>query len=374
MKVLHLTGEHEDAGGVLSVLRNLQTASSQRDSWEFRLWVRDDYREVRSPSLNYERSRHAGASDRRHFYLLFKSFLAYRDVRKVLLREHFDVVHAHTRGTLLVALWLAMHAGIKVVFTNHNFARRRWLYRRAAKVSRIHSVMLTPNMACHYRISPERENVSLISACYADELLSRQRPNRFTTDGKVRLVGVGNIVRWKNWHLIIQALRQLPVDLRRRFEMDHWGPALADPASNRYQSELLSAVGGSGLGKQFRFHGMTTDVYSRLDEADWFILPSTNEPCSVALMEALACGVPAVVSRSGGSVDILREGITGAAFKPDDAADLARVLALMARGELRPQSAQKIRESVRERSASAVLDHYATLYHRWRCSDGEETS
>lgn len=365
MKILHLTGENEDAGGVLSVLRNLQAAAQKLGDWEFSVWVRDDFLEVRAPKLNLIKSRYACASDESHLRMFLRSYPAYRDVCRVLEEESVDVVHAHSRGTLLVGFWLALRNRVRVVFTNHNFARRRWLYRLATQIPNLRSVLLTPNMARHYRIGLDRKNVSVISACFADNLLDRPVVGvKSSKDGgaKIKLIGLGNIVRWKNWHLLVEAIRILPEELRNRFEFDHWGPTLNSIESRNYRDELTAAVDDAKLVQQVRFHGMTKEIYEKLSQANWFVLPSTNEPCSVALMEALACGVPAVVSRSGGSVDIVEDLRTGAFFDPDDSKDLSRVLEAIARETIRPLTPIQIRESVKCRSATSIMKQYAVLY------------
>ncbi|MEI6355650.1 MAG: glycosyltransferase [Verrucomicrobiota bacterium] len=86
------------------------------------------------------------------------------------------------------------------------------------------------------------------------------------------------------------------------------------------------------------------------------------EPCSVALIEALALGVPVIASASGGNVDIVADGVTGCLFRPDDVEDLTAKLGAMVRGEIRPAAPEVSRESVRQRSASAVAEEYLALY------------
>ena len=49
-----------------------------------------------------------------------------------------------------------------------------------------------------------------------------------------------------------------------------------------------------GVTDQVQLKGSTNQVNEKLQAADLFITPSTNEPCSVALMEALALGQPAL--------------------------------------------------------------------------------
>jgi phosphatidylinositol alpha 1,6-mannosyltransferase len=82
------------------------------------------------------------------------------------------------------------------------------------------------------------------------------------------------------------------------------------------------------------------------------------------LIEALALGLPALVSASGGNVDIVSDERTGLLFTPDDPASLAGCLGRLACGEFTPASAAQVRESVRLRSATAVAAQYTEIYRR----------
>jgi glycosyltransferase involved in cell wall biosynthesis len=55
-------------------------------------------------------------------------------------------------------------------------------------------------------------------------------------------------------------------------------------------------------------------------------MPSLNEGLGVALLEAMACGLPAVASRIGGIVDAVDEGHSGILVAPRDSHALARAL------------------------------------------------
>src|SRR5207244_9095490 len=92
-----------------------------------------------------------------------------------------------------------------------------------------------------------------------------------------------------------------------------------------------------GLGSRVRFHGSLTEpeVAQKLDEADLFVLPSIversgdTEGIPVALMEAMAAGVPVVTSRITGIPELVRDGETGMLVAPGDASDLADKMAAL---------------------------------------------
>jgi glycosyltransferase involved in cell wall biosynthesis len=266
------------------------------------------------------------------------------------------------RLTVLVAAVIL----VPILFTNHSYGSRIRMYQRVAAAENINTVVLTPNMLRYYELTESFPKVSIISDCCADSFFAEPLADRreLTPDGPVRLTGVGNIMRWKNWHVFVQALFLLTPAERQRIDFSLWGPRPSDPDSVRYDEELRHLVSTSGVSAQFRFRGMTHSIPDCLREADWFILPSTNEPCSVALIEALALGVPALTSASGGNVDILCCGKTGLLFEPDNAADLAKKLRMLLSGSYALSSPQEIRNSVRHRSGSSVVAQYAAVYNR----------
>jgi glycogen(starch) synthase len=108
-----------------------------------------------------------------------------------------------------------------------------------------------------------------------------------------------------------------------------------------------------------------------LRETDWFVIPSTNEPCSVALIEALALGKPALVSASGGNVDIVDPGRTGLWFAPDNPQDLSRKLRQLLSPALAMAKPRDIRLSVEARRASHVAGLYQNLYRQLISRDAD---
>ncbi|MBI4325297.1 MAG: glycosyltransferase [Chloroflexi bacterium] len=366
MKILHLLGERVDVGGVLTVIRNLQQAT-RAYGCRHTVWVNQTFREMRRPSLQYCYSRHMCADVPSHGEILFRALRGLCELRQLLQRERYDLLHGHSRCALLVGLGAARWLGRKFLFTNHTYARRIGLYRWAARQNGCHTVILTPNMARHYRLEVRPPKVNVISACCSDEFLAEgtvARAESPATRLPLQLIGVGNIVRWKNWHLLLEALMELSEEERRQVQFVHFGLPPDDGDSMRYADELRQFVQTRRLEKQVRFGGLTLAVQESLRRADWFVLPSTNEPCSVALIEALALGLPALVSASGGNLDIIWPGKTGLLFEPGSRMDLAAKLRAILHSSVAVLPPRQVRESVRSRSASAIGLEYYHLYRQ----------
>ena len=364
MRILHLLGQNQDIGGVLSVIRNLQRATVCKN-WTHVVWVNHSFKETRQPALSYRFSRHICSDSPNHLLILIQALRAFFEFKRLLAQEAFDVLHAHTRGTLLVGLLALKWLGRQVVYTNHSFSRRIRLYRWCAAQHGMYTIVLTPNMARHYDLNVQPPKFNIISECCADEFFEEpfvSPPVPGTAHRRLRLVGVGNIVRWKNWHLVLEALRQLDLDQRERIQFSQWGPTANDPDSIRYEQELRGMIEQYDLGECSFFRGPSNSIDDCLRAGDWFVLPSTNEACSVALIEGLALGLPALVSASGGSVDIIANGKNGLLFAPENSADLAAKLRSIVAGETVLLHPAEIRETVRSRSASVVASEYEKLY------------
>src|SRR6185436_11532096 len=113
-----------------------------------------------------------------HFTLLAHSLCAFLELRTLLKRESFDLVHAHTRGTLFVALGIAKFLKRPVLFTNHSYGSRIRMYRRIAAAENIHTIVLTPNMLRYYGLAENFPKVSVISDCCADSFFAEPLTER----------------------------------------------------------------------------------------------------------------------------------------------------------------------------------------------------
>lgn len=93
--------------------------------------------------------------------------------------------------------------------------------------------------------------------------------------------------------------------------------------------------------------------YLRRNKRGIFALSSIYEPFGLAPLEAMAAGLPAVVTRNGGPKEILQDegGVYGVLVDPEDPADIARGLLELVQDELR-------RQEIQMRGRQRVLDRY----------------
>jgi len=77
------------------------------------------------------------------------------------------------------------------------------------------------------------------------------------------------------------------------------------------EQALRDYVQANGLGETVTFTGFVDNVNEYLQCSDYFVFPSENESLSNALIEALACGLPCLVSNVGGIPDTVKDGFNG---------------------------------------------------------------
>lgn len=87
------------------------------------------------------------------------------------------------------------------------------------------------------------------------------------------------------------------------------------------KAELEQYVKEHGLEKHIRFVGFRNDLHEILQTSDCFVLSSFREGLSVALMEAMAEGLPVVCGRIRGNVDLIKDGKGGILVSPENKED-----------------------------------------------------
>jgi UDP-glucose:(heptosyl)LPS alpha-1,3-glucosyltransferase len=94
--------------------------------------------------------------------------------------------------------------------------------------------------------------------------------------------------------------------------------------------------------RRVRFAGSTNDPVAFYRMADCFVLPTRHDPCSLAVLEALACGLPVVSTRFNGACEVMQDGIHG--FVLDDPQDVP-ALSQRLREIVDASTRQKMREA-----------------------------
>ena len=100
-------------------------------------------------------------------------------------------------------------------------------------------------------------------------------------------------------------------------------------------------------------------------EASIFVLPSFNEGMSNAMLEALASGLPLIATNTGGTSELVEEGVNGFIVKMKDSQDLAdKIEILMKDEDLRKRMGENSRKKAEDMSWEKVAEEYTKLYYK----------
>jgi len=236
-----------------------------------------------------------------------RAYLAERNrVRELCRRLRPDVVHTHGYRPDVVAGSAARALGIPTVTTVHGFiggGRRNrfyeWLQRRALR--RFDAVVAVSRPLVerleHSGIAPGRLHLVRNALANGTPLPSRRaaRAALHVPVGAFHIGWVGRLSAEKGPDLMVEALAHLR-DLPLLLAMI--GDGRDGPALRRRAAEL-------GVDDVTRWHGVVDSAARLFPAFDVFVLSSRTEGTPIALLEAVAAGVPVVATAVGGVPDVV---------------------------------------------------------------------
>ena len=254
--------------------------------------------------------------------------LACAHARGLAARRPAPHIHAHYATYPALAAWVCHELiGTSYSFTAHAhdlYVDTSMLDRKVTD-ARFVVTISEYNRALLRRIAGDATPIEVIHAGI-DVAAYPFRPRRIPADGAVRALTVASLQEYKGHAVLLHALARGGPGVDR-ITLDLIGDGVLRPDLEMLTAEL-------GLGHRVRFLGSRSqdEVRAALDEADLFVLPSVvaadgqMEGLPVALMEALACGVPTVSTALSGIPEIIVDNVTGLLAVPGDPVSLNTAL------------------------------------------------
>ncbi len=167
---------------------------------------------------------------------------------------------------------------------------------------------------------------------------------------------IGRLAPEKGLHALVDAW---PI-VRRWFP----GARLTLVGEGPERPALEARIAGLGLVDAIRLPGSSTDAPAFLASSDLFVLPSREEGMSIALLEAMALGMPLVATAIPGNLKLVADGLHGRLTPPDDPEALARaIVALWSDLDAAASMGREARRLVIERySIGAVARAHLDLF------------
>lgn len=301
-----------------------------------------------------------------------------RQIRRIVEGDGVDLVHAHGYKADFYALLATRIAKAPVTATCHNWLGESGTMRAYARLDRY--------------LLRFFDGIAAVSESVAEQLghaRVRQRvhviPNgvpmpcsgsRSTVADQIRLgdrivVGtVGSLSAEKGASFLIEAASRILPDFPRAF--------FVLVGDGPLRSALEARVRELGMAGQFLFTGQRNDMDQIYRSFDIYVLPSLEEAMPMALLEAMAAGLPVVATKVGGVPDVVNDPSVGTLVEPGDPNAIATgVRDLLSNQSRREQIGSNARTRVENHfSAAAMARRYAELYQEalLRRSAGNRTS
>lgn len=252
---------------------------------------------------------------------------AYRQLKKLVRENHYDIVHCHTPNAAAITRLACKGIrknGTKVIYTAHGFhfyksaPLKNWLVYYPVEWLCAHwtDVLITINNE-DYALAKKKMRAGKVKYVpgigidlskfncdfFTQEQLADIRKELGIPNDKTWLLSVGELNENKNHETVLRAI----VGIKDVY--------YTVAGRGTKMEELIALSEELGIADRVKFLGYRSDVSFLCEAADAFIMPSFREGLSVALMEAMASGMPCCVSRIRGNTDLIDEN-GGALFDP----------------------------------------------------------
>lgn len=298
---------------------------------------------------------------------------AVRELAALIRREGVSLLHCHTPMGAACARVAAARTGLRnVIYTAHGFhffdgaPKKNWLiyYPVEKFLSRYTDSLLLINREDYARARKKfsARHTDLLPGVGIDIGAVQRgsaeskglREELGILPGQRVLLTAGEMIPRKNQALLLEVLRRL----------NHPTLTLIILGHGKLQDELKAKARVLGVEAQVIFPGYRTDVFRFYGIADLFLFPSLQEGLPVAVMEAMAAGLPVVASGVRGNRDLILPGKGGELLSPHRATDWEKVVSILL-GDCKKREAyglynrQRIGAFSREANETKMREIYA---------------
>lgn len=284
-----------------------------------------------------------------------------RNIQKLFRNKRPDIIHANLSTILYVMVFAAVYGTKTRIFTFHNVAGltaggfKKLMYRFAFKI-----LKFVPVAICDYVKTTISEEYHIplkkIPCIYNGVDTKAFCPNKTSNRAEtVEFISTGILYYMKNHKLLINAFAKAA----RKHPAIH----LSILGDGELREELEQQIREYGLEDKINIMGLVDQVADLLNQADIYVMSSNLEGLPLAVLEALACGLPIITTRAGGVVDIVRQGENGFVTPVGNAEALAEaMIALIENAELRKAMGEASRTRALELDIRNCVENYQWLY------------
>lgn len=268
----------------------------------------------------------------------------------------FDVVHAHLFPSGYYAALASMIFKPKLlIYTEHSISNRRRNYRLIHPLEKFIYNHFNAIIAVGDIVKEE-----LIKWLPAIESRIKIIPNAIPVGNSrpserkdIDILFVGRLITDKGVDFLLKALAKIE---------GNYNTWIVGDGPERKNLEALAS--GLGIKSRVNFAGMRSDIKDLMNRAKIFVLPSRREGISLALLEAMSSGLPAVASAIGGNKEVITHGEDGLLITPEDIMQLSfSIRGLLEDDGLRQRLSIKAKWEIEEKySIGQHIDKLMNVY------------
>lgn len=306
-----------------------------------------------------------------------KNLKAYRELKKILKEEHYDIVSCNTPMGGIVTRLAAIGTrkkGTKVFYTAHGFhffkgsSKKNWLvfYPIEKVMARLCDTLITITKE-DYRLAKRkfRTNVAHIHGVgvYTDryhpvseDVAVMMREKEGLAKDDYVILCVGELNQNKNQTTLIAASEKI-ID-----QIPNLKILLA--GNGPKEEELRAQIKAAGLEENIILLGYRTDLETITPAVDLVVSCSFREGLPLNILEAELCKKPVIASINRGHNELIQEGKSGYKVKADDVeAYVERILSVYHNPELASSMGRVGYKIAMKYTADAVADELKAIYH-----------
>ena len=304
----------------------------------------------------------------------FLSIKYYVALAKLVRKNNTRLVHAHLLGSTLTYSILNIFLHVPVIATLHgrvdvNPNERFVGIKNCIMKFGVNKLIAVSRDLAGFIAERKLFNKNDIQIIYngVDELrygkhnTNELRVSLNIADDVILVGSLGNVRPAKSYDVLIEAAAFL-IDVKK--QNIHF--VIAGHKKLDLMAQLDELIAKLGIAGHIHFIGFHEDTARFLGQLDLFALSSSSEGFSIATIEAMATGLPVIVTRCGGPQEILEHSITGLLVEVDNPQELANGLMYMIEhAAIAAEVAEAGKEHVRKVfSFAAMLNAYRNEYRK----------
>ena len=236
-----------------------------------------------------------------------------------------------------IEMWLAHYTDVLITINQEDYeASQKFRLKKGGKAAYIPGVGIDLSSFCPLSPSEREEKRSELGLSQKDFVI----------------ISIGDLNDNKNTATIISALQNTPENCH-----------ILICGEGLLKQDLVSLAKGKGVDKRCHFLGFRKDIKDLLYISDAFIMASKREGLPRSTMEAMAAGLPCIVSDIRGNRDLIEDGKNGFLVSPTDVLGYSKAInRLMDDIELRNSMGRYNYEKIKEFDIDVVQGQLLNIY------------